>query len=417
MTAWHIAWNDLSQRKVRSLCVMLGLAVSIALIVSVFTLLQTLNSEMSAQLTDYGPNLLIEGDAGEIKFSYGGITLQGVLVGTEKLTMESAAALEAIEDQAMIQAVVPKLFGTVTTFGQEVIISGSDIPQEFAIKPWLRLRDYLAEFNRVQTPGSEPVAMGGEKLELGRQDPATLQLERFDVILGAAVAYELSLFPTNRFMVNDQEFVVKSVLEKNGTAEDQYIMMDLKDAQDILGSPNSVSQIELAIDHSRGSEDDLIKQIRTVIPEARITSQSKALVDREEVMTGLNFFGTAVSVFVLLAAALATSIAMTSSVAERTNEIGLFRAVGLRKSFIRGVILLEGTILSLTGGLLGYVVGNLAAQGFMPVLTDTTTSVFWRLDFLGAALLLAALLGALASIYPAQRAANLDPAEALASTS
>ena len=417
MTAWHIAWNDLSQRKVRSLCVMLGLAVSIALIVSVFTLLQTLNSEMSAQLTDYGPNLLIEGDAGEIKFSYGGITLQGVLVGTEKLTMESAAALEAIEDQAMIQAVVPKLFGTVTTFGQEVIISGSDIPQEFAIKPWLRLRDYLAEFNRVQTPGSEPVAMGGEKLELGRQDPATLQLERFDVILGAAVAYELSLFPTNRFMVNDQEFVVKSVLEKNGTAEDQYIMMDLKDAQDILGSPNSVSQIELAIDHSRGSEGDLIKQIRTVIPEARITSQSKALVDREEVMTGLNFFGTAVSVFVLLAAALATSIAMTSSVAERTNEIGLFRAVGLRKSFIRGVILVEGTILSLTGGLLGYVVGNLAAQGFMPVLTDTTNSVFWRLDFLGAALLLAALLGALASIYPAQRAANLDPAEALASTS
>ena len=108
---------------------------------------------------------------------------------------------------------------------------------------------------------------------------------------------------------------------------------------------------------------------------------------------------------------------MTSSVAERTNEIGLFRAVGLRKSFIRGVILLEGTILSLTGGLLGYVVGNLAAQGFMPVLTDTTNSVFWRLDYLGAALLLAALLGALASIYPAQRAANLDPAEALASTS
>ena len=93
MTAWHIAWNDLSQRKVRSLCVMLGLAVSIALIVSVFTLLQTLNSEMSAQLTDYGPNLLIEGDAGEIKFSYGGITLQGVLVGTENVSSREKMAV------------------------------------------------------------------------------------------------------------------------------------------------------------------------------------------------------------------------------------------------------------------------------------------------------------------------------------
>lgn len=416
MTAWHIAWNDLSQRKVRSLCVMLGLAVGIALIVSVFTLLQTMKSEMAVQLTDYGPNLLIEGDAGEIKFSYGGITLQGVLVGTEKLTMQSAVALETIDDQAMIQAIVPKLFGTVTTFGHEVIVSGSNIQEEFAIKPWLRIKDYLAEFNKVEVPGSAPVAMGGEKLELGRQDPAMLRLEPFEVILGAGVAYELGLFPTNQLLINDQEFVVKSVLEKNGTAEDQYIMMDLNAAQSVLGSPNALSQIELAVDHSLGSEEDLIKQIRTVIPEARITSQSKALIDREEVLTGLNFFGTAVSAFVLLAAALATSIAMTASVSERTNEIGLFRAVGLRKSFIRSVILLEGTILSLTGGLLGYMAGNLAARAFMPVLTDPTKSVFWRLDYLAAALLLAVLLGAAASIYPAQRAANLDPAEALIST-
>ena len=413
MTAWHIAWNDLSQRKIRSLCVMLGLAVGIALIVSVFTLLQTMKAEMAVQLTDYGPNMVIEGDAGEIKFSYGGITLQGVMLGTEKLTLQSAQALESMTDQPMIRTVVPKLLGTVTTFGQEIIVSGSNIQREFSIKPWLRIVDFLAKTKQVEVPGSAPVAMGGEKLQLEREDPAKLKLEPFEVILGADVAYELGLFPTNRFLINDQEFVIKAILEKNGTAEDQYVMMDLKDAQTVLGSGDELSQIELAVDHSLGSEVDLVKQIRTIIPQARITSQSKALVDREGVLSGLSFFGTAVSAFVLLAAALATSIAMTASVSERTSEIGLFRAVGLRRSFIRGVILLEGAILSLTGGLLGYITGNLAAGAFMPALSDSAKTDFWRLDFLAAALILALVLGAAASFYPAQRAANLDPAEAL----
>lgn len=413
MTAWHIAWNDLRQRKVRSLCVMLGLAVGIALIVSVFTLLQTMKAEMAVQLTDYGPNMVIEGDAGEIKFSYGGITLQGVMLGTEKLTMQSVAALEGMKDQPMIRTVLPKVFGTVTTFGQEVIVSGSDIQREFSIKPWLHLVDFLAKSKKEANPGSAPVAMGGEKLQLEREDPANLKLEPFEVILGADVAYELGLFPTNRFLIDDQEFVIKAILEKNGTAEDRYVMMELRDAQAVLGSGDDISQIELAVDHTLGSEAELVKQIRTIIPQARITSQSKALVDREGVLSGLSLFGTAVSAFVLLAAALATSIAMTASVSERTSEIGLFRAVGLRRSFIRGVILLEGAILSLTGGLFGYIIGNLAAQAFMPTLSDASKTVFWRLDFLAGALILALVLGAAASLYPAQRAANLDPAEAL----
>lgn len=413
MTAWHIAWNDLRQRKIRSLCVMLGLAVGIALIVSVFSLLETLKTEMAVQLTDSGPNLVITGDSGEITFSYGGITLDGVLLGTEQLTAESAAALETLPDRAMIRTAVPKLFGTIKAAGQEVIVSGSDLEREFALKPWLHLEDFLAKYNKSLAPTSSAGGMGGGPLELGPEDPAKLKLKPYEVIMGAQVAYDLGLVPRDRFLINGVEYILKATLEKNGTAEDGYMMMGLAEAQTLLAQPGALSQIELAVDTTLGSEAELVKQIRTVIPQARITSRSKAQADRDEVLSRLGLFGTAVSGFVLLAAGLAASIAMTYTVTERTREIGLFRAVGLRRSFISGVILLEGTILSLTGGILGYFAGLFAARAVLPRLTETVQTIPWRLDLLGIALTLALTLGPAASIYPARRASDLDPAEAL----
>lgn len=413
MTAWHIAWNDLSQRKVRSLLVMLGLAVGIALLVAVTAALDALETEVATQFKDYGPNLIIEGGS-QHTFSYGGIRLEGVLVGAgEELTGDSVALLSTLPEGTMIEGAVPKILGPLTVTGQPILISGSPLAEEFAMKPWLRAVDYLKRYEALKSQESSAGGMGGAALELERQDPALLALGPGEVILGAEAAYQLALFPTMRFPLGEEEYTVKAVLERNGTREDDYLMMDLADAQRILERPGSIDQIELVLDPDKGDEDRLIAAIGEVIPHARISGQTKAMADGRQVLSGLMLFGLVISFFVLLAAVLSSSLALTSTVTERTREIGLFRAVGLRSSFIRRVILLEGMLLSLSGGLIGWLGGLLTARLVMPLLSDTVRTVPWQPELMAMTLGLALLLGAAASLYPAHRASRLDPAEAL----
>lgn len=413
MTILQIALSNLRQRKVKSIFVMLGLAIGIATIVSIYSVLETMKIEMTRQMTDYGANILITADTGELTFSYGGITIPGVLYDVEQLTTEDVAAIDSLQARPMIRAVVPKLLGMVTTAGEDVIIAGSDLQSEFSIKPWLRIVDLLAKTQGTGAESDSGGAMGGEKLDLGREDYTRIELSESEVILGAGVAYTLGLVPSNRFVLNGQEFIVKVILEKNGAAEDDQVLMNLDVAQKLLGLSDEVTTIELAADYTAGSEAELLGQIRTMLPQARVTSLRKAMLDRDEVVTRLSRFGFSISIFILLAGMLAAGLGMSAAVRERTREIGIFRAIGFRKSHIRKIILLEGTILSVVGGLLGFALGTGLAGIAAPVVAGASLAVAWRMDILAASLLLALVIGAIASVYPAQQAAKLDPAEAL----
>jgi putative ABC transport system permease protein len=189
--------------------------------------------------------------------------------------------------------------------------------------------------------------------------------------------------------------------------------MNLGSAQQLLGLSEEVTTIELAADYTAGSEEELLGQIRTMLPNARVTSLRKAMLDRDEVVTRLSHFGFSVSIFILLAGMLAAGLGMSAAVRERTREIGIFRAIGFRKSHIRKIILLEGTILSIVGGLLGFALGTGLAGIAAPIVAGATLAVAWRMDILAVSMLLALVIGAIASVYPAQQAAKLDPAEAL----
>ena len=415
MTILQIALSNLRQRKVKSIFVMLGLAIGIATIVSIYSVLETMKIEMTRQMTDYGANILITADTGELTFSYGGITIPGVLYDVEQLTTTHVAAIDTLQARPMIRAVVPKLLGMAESAGEDVVIAGSDLKSEFSIKPWLRIIDFLARIEELEeeSDSDSDSAMGGGPLDLEREDYTLIELSDTEVILGAGVAYTLALVPTNIFLLNGQEFTVKAILEKNGTAEDDQVLMNLDAAHKLLGLSEEVTTIELAADYTAGSEEELLGQIRTMLPNARVTSLRKAMLDRDEVVTRLSPFGFSVSIFILLAGMLAAGLGMSAAVRERTREIGIFRAIGFRKSHIRKIILLEGTILSIVGGLLGFALGTGLASVAAPLVAGATLAVAWRMDILAASMLLALVIGAIASVYPAQQAAKLDPAEAL----
>ncbi len=104
-------------------------------------------------------------------------------------------------------------------------------------------------------------------------------------------------------------------------------------------------------------------------------------------------------------------IANTSalSIAERTREVGLLRAVGMTRAQLRSSIRWEAVIISLQGTLLGLVIGTFFGWALVGALHDQGITVF-RLPVtsLRVVVLVAALAGALAAVLPSRRAAKLD---------
>jgi putative ABC transport system permease protein len=102
------------------------------------------------------------------------------------------------------------------------------------------------------------------------------------------------------------------------------------------------------------------------------------------------------------------------SVNERTTEIGVFRAIGFRKSHIMRIILLEAALVSLLAGVLGYLAGMGGARLALPFMAESSKALMvWDVWVAVGSVSLALVLGLLASLYPALHASRMDPTEAL----
>jgi putative ABC transport system permease protein len=107
-------------------------------------------------------------------------------------------------------------------------------------------------------------------------------------------------------------------------------------------------------------------------------------------------------------------ITMMGSVRERTDEIGIFRAIGFRKTHIMRIVLLEAAIISGLAGVFGYGLGYAATKAGLAIWGDSQSAmVHFNIQLAGNAILTALLVGLISSAYPAFMAARLDPNDAL----
>ena len=189
--------------------------------------------------------------------------------------------------------------------------------------------------------------------------------------------------------------------------------MSLPEAQQILGKPNSISFIEVSALCNTCPIDDIVAQLQSKLPDAEVSASKEAVQARKDIVDRFASFALAISVVVLVIGSLIVFTTMMSSVNERTREIGIFRAIGFRKGHIMTIILLEAVLVSLVGGLIGYLLGMGAAWGVGPAIAQMDLNITWQLPVAAGALGLAVLIGILASLSPAWRAAKLDPVEAL----
>jgi putative ABC transport system permease protein len=172
----------------------------------------------------------------------------------------------------------------------------------------------------------------------------------------------------------------------------------------ILVRTNGSPGVTPAVSNAMAPYADLQVQTRAQLEQAQVASVNQLL--------GLVYALLALAVLIALIGIVNT---LMLSVLERTREIGLLRAVGMRRPQVRAMIRSEAVILATFGAVIGIVIGTLMGLALVSSLrqqgiTETTVPVARLVEFL----ILAALLGLVAASWPARRAARLDVLAAIA---
>jgi len=382
MALFDIAWNNICRRKGRVLLLVLGLAIGVTTVVALQTITRTLQADVGNKLDEYGANILIVPRSNSLSLSYGGLSVPSATFDLQTLTDRDLAQVWTIPNAANISIVAPKLLSVAEIREQAVLVAGVDFESELRMKPWWQLK------------GSRPQS----------DDQA---------LVGSRVAELLDLSIGSEVQVGGQVFRVVSALAETGQQDDDMLFVDLRAAQQALNRPGAISLVEVAALCIACPIEDMVAQIQTALPQAQVTALRQAVTLRMELVGQLTRFSWALSAVVLVIGGLVVLTTMLGSVTERKQEIGVLRAIGYRRRHIVNVILSEALLVSTLGGMLGWLAGTGAAVILTPMVTQVDLAVSWDAQLALWAVTIAAAVGVLSSIYPAARAAQLDPTTAL----
>jgi putative ABC transport system permease protein len=209
---------------------------------------------------------------------------------------------------------------------------------------------------------------------------------------------------------------VSGILEETGSQDDFLIFGNLALVQEAMKKPGALSLIEISAYCNTCPIEDIVQQISEKMPHAKVTAIKQTLQAKMEALDHFKKFSIGISIIVLLIGSLIVFTNMMAAVNERKREIGIFRAIGFRKSHVVRIIFLEALIVGFMAGVIGYVFGLGISQFLGPALTGIKAGRI-TIDPLLAigAIFLSTLMGILSSAYPAIRASKMDPTAALRS--
>ena len=237
-------------------------------------------------------------------------------------------------------------------------------------------------------------------------------------VLGAAAAQLLGIdriYPGERIWVGDQWFYVAGILRPAmlAAAIDTSVLVGYPAAEKYLSFDGHPSTIYLRAETDRvNAVDDLLAA--TANPESpsevNASQPSDALVAQADAKSALNGLFLGLGAVALLVGAVGVANIMIISVLERRSEIGLRRALGATKGHIRTQFLFEAVLLGLLGGTVGVALG--AAATIVYAHTKHWATVI-PAEALAGGVAASVIIGALAGLIPALRAARLSPTQAL----
>ena len=398
-TTLKIAMSSLWSNKLRSLLTMLGVIIGVAAVIAMLSLGTGFGEVIEGFVGKLGTNVL---------FIRPGQRGMGVVTMVQTLTPADGEALLAIDG---VRAVSPWAMGSGEVkvgnrnTNSAILTGGSPA--------FLMTQGYEIEqgrmFNDSEVRRQARVAVLGTKTAedlFASQSPVgqTIKIRgiSFDVIGLMKPKGEMG-----RFNADDQVILPYTTAMRQIPPRRDYVQMIVVDAfeQDDLDRIAEDAAVLLRQRHriQPGEEDDFDVQ-----------NMAQLLETFQAVSLGLTLFLGTIAAISLVVGGIGIMNIMLATVAERTHEIGIRKALGAKDRDILRQFLIEALVITLGGGFVGFMLGwGLTAAGVKVVQTwlDMSAPMQWWVVAMSVAISTA--VGLISGLYPAVRASRLDPVEAL----
>jgi len=394
-TIWSLAGN-----KIRSGLTILGIVIGIASVIALVAIGQGAQNSIAKNIEAIGSNLILINPGSQ---RVGGISQGGG--SAQSLTIEDADAIK--NEISGVSAVAPSI-----TKRFQITAGGNNTNTQIVgtTEDYLTVRNVTIDsgtfFNDQQLKSSAKVAVLG---------PTT-----GDDLFGVDVD------PVGQTIrINKIDFKVVGVtVSKGGSGfsnQDDVVYVPSTTAQHYLSGNQYVSNISVAaIDQT--SMATVQEQISTLLlarhkisdPEQAdfsLMNQNDIIATASSITSTFTILLSSIAAISLLVGGIGIMNMMLTTVTERTREIGLRKAVGIRKIYINLQFLAEAVVLTFLGGIIGVLLGWLSSLLITHFVSVLTTSI--SLSSILMAFGVSAGVGIIFGFYPARRAANLSPIEAL----
>ncbi len=366
---WHLAYKNLKFRITRSLLTVFGILAAIQLYIMMSNIMGYFDHETQRQISGMAGRIVVE-DKSEnnnypplntvIEEKYAGQILQ-----TSGIDLSRSSALLF---QTLVPAPGPGMPPSVLAVGVE--------------------------------PGKENVYLGnydvrGESILAGNNN----------AILGLKAAEHYGVQIGDRLTLRDYRFTVAGIVHDADWLIDGSILIPLKTSQEIFVRPSLISAV-LVTAAKADEAKSLGDQISSIHPKLHASTSEELAKNAEKLLKSTRTFFTMINSTAIVIAIIVVTIVMVMSIFERRKEIGTLKAIGATKRKIIGIIMAESLTVSILGGIIA-----------LPVSFVLNRLMFgeWVLNpgkWLET-LVVSALVGLLAALWPAWAAQRVNPLESL----
>lgn len=398
---YKIAARNLKMRSLRSWLTVFGIVIGVFLIITLLSLSEGIKDTINRQLMSLGGDMIFVMPGDESN------PLSGIMYGGEKLQKSD---IEIVKKAGGVDQVLPVSYRGINVRYRETnkVLVVEGFPLREGLEIMQKFQGWSLSSGRWPQPGKKEIVVGS-------------QYEK-DI-------FDYKVVPGDIFTIKGKKYEVTGVLNSLGAKDDDSaIFMEIDEFQNLTGEARGTALMAMVkiVDGAdvNAVAENIKESLRRVQRrQSGVDDLNFAVITSEKIndiaggiMAVIQFVILAFASIAIVVGGIGITNTMYTSVRERTREIGIMKAIGATNGAIMSVFLFEASIIGFGGGIGGTVLGlgtALIVQAYgqvHPLFYFTASFSPWIVIFgLGFSF----IVGCLAGIFPARRAAKLRPIEAL----